>query len=517
VSNEMGERVKELKELREKLYLGGGKEKIDKHRAKGKLTARERIYRLLDPGSFVESGLFSEYKQGAPGDGLIVGHGTINGRIVCIYAQDSTVLGGTVGSLHGEKLYMEIEKAMNMRVPLIGLLDSPGVRADRIDRPTRGVGDKNQGTIYFPLTQASGVVPQISAILGSCAGAAVYGPALTDFIFMVDGISHMFITGPLMIQSVIGEQITMEDLGGARVHSQISGVCDFRLPGEDECFANIKRLLSFLPSNNEEMPPVIQSKDNPDRITDALAEIVPADFNEVYDMHHIINEIVDGGDFLEVKAEFAPEIIVGFGRLDGYTVGIIANQPMVCAGSLTIDSSDKEARFIRFCDCFNIPMVLLIDTPAFLPGSQQEHGGIIRHGAKVLYALCEAVVPRIAVRLRKCYGGGNLGMGALRGHGTDLILAWPTAAYGVMGTRQIVELLYSNQYRDTADPEQAKENLIKEYGKIFDTPYHIASESNLLDDIIEPGETRLRLIRELRLLRRKKISRIQKRHGNMPL
>jgi acetyl-CoA carboxylase carboxyltransferase component len=517
MSGDMKRRIDELRAIRETLYMGGGQDKTEKQHARNKLTARERVNRLLDPGSFVETGLLAEHKLGAPGDGLIAGHGTIDGRTVCVYSQDATVLGGTVGTLHGERLYMQVERALNMRVPLIGLMDSPGVRADRLDQPSRTPSEKNPGTIYFPYTQASGVIPQISAILGSCAGAAVYGPALTDFIFMVDGISHMFITGPKMIQSVIGEVISMDELGGAEVHATISGVCDFRVKKEDECFKAIRRLLSFLPSNNEETPPIVKSADNPDRMTDVLAQIVPTDFSQSYDMHRVIIEIVDDRDFLEVKPEFAPEMIVGFGRLEGHTVGFVANQSMVAAGSLTIDSSDKEARFIRFCDCFRIPLVFLIDTPAFLPGSDQEHGGIIRHGAKVLYALCEATVPRIAVRLRKCYGGGNLGMGALRGHGTDLVLAWPTAAYGVMGAKEIVELFYSDQYKDAPDPEEAKARLLKEYGRVYDTPYHMASTSNTIDDVIEPRETRWRLIRELQFLRSKTVSRIYKRHGNMPM
>lgn len=517
MNNEMEGRIKEHRELKAKLRLGGGKEKIEKQHAKGKLTARERIDKLLDPGSFVESGLFTEHKLGAPGDGVITGYGTIDGRGVCLYAQDPTVRGGTVGTLHGEKIYMEVERALNMRVPFIGLMDSPGARAERLDQPERTVGEKGTGTIYFPNTQASGIVPQISAILGSCAGVAVYSPAITDFVFMVEGISHMFITGPQMVASVVGETITMEDLGGAKVHAKISGCTDFRLASEDECFSKIRELLSFLPSSNEERPPAIEPTDDPERTTDALAEIVPTDFNKSYDMHRVIQEIVDNGDFLEVKAEFAPEIIVGFGRLDGHPVGIIANQPMVRAGSLTVDSSDKQTRFIRFCDCFNIPLILVVDTPAYLPGSQQEHGGIIRHGAKVLYALCEAVVPRIAVRIRKCYGGGILGMGVLKGLGTDCILAWPTAAYAVLGIKETVELFCSDLYRDSPNPEETKARLIQEYHEAFDNPYRLASISNLIDDVIEPRETRWRLIRELRLLKGKKVWRIPKRHGNMPM
>ena len=516
MSREMEEKIKELRELKARLSLGGGKEKIDRQHAKSKLTARERINKLLDPGSFIEWGLLAEHKRGAPGDAVITGHGTVDGRIVCVYAQDATTLGGTAGPLHGEKLYLEVEQALNMRVPIIGLMDSPGARVDRVDEQ-RTIAEKSTGTIFFANTQASGVIPQISAILGSCAGVAVYSPALTDFIFMVDGISHMFLTGPKIVESIMGESISMEDLGGAKIHARISGVSDFRVKSEEECFSKIRNLLSFLPSNCDKPPPVIQSTDDPNRMTDALAEIVPVDFRKSYDMHLVIRELVDNGDFLEVKAEFAPEIIIGFGRLDGHPVGIIANQPMVRAGSLTIDSSDKEARFIRFCDCFNIPLLLLVDTPAYLPGSQQEHAGVIRHGVKVLYALSEAIVPRIAVRLRKCYGGGNAGMGTWRLGGTDRIFAWPTAAYGVLGTKETVEFFCADQYKNAPDPEEAKEELIRQYAEAYDYPYKIASISTMIDDVIEPRETRWRLIRELRLLENKNVLRVPKRHGNMPM
>ena len=519
----MEERIKKLKEIRSTAMLGGGREKIEKVHQKGKLTARERIDRLLDPGRFVEWNLLAGYDKGAPGDAIVAGYGTIEGRNICIYSQDPTVLGGSIGPLHGYKMYRTIERALDMRVPLVGLHDSPGARTARPEEGGGGFGalgvqsEKSGVSVFFPNTEASGVIPQISAILGSCAGISVYSPALTDFIFMVDGISHMFITGPRIIKSVMGEEITMEELGGAKVHSRISGVADFRVNREEECFLMIKKLLSFLPSNNEEAPPIVNTGDDPNRIDETLAEIVPANLHESYDMHKVITHLADNGDFFEIKKEFAPEMIVGFARLAGQPVGFVANQPTVRAGSLTIDSSDKQARFMRFCDAFNIPIIMLIDTPAYMPGSQQEHGGIIRHGAKVLYALCEAVVPRIAVVLRKAYGGGNLGMGVLPGFGTDFIFYWPIVEAGVLGPEQSVDLFYSKEIMEAEDPVKYREKKVKEYREKYANPLFEASINPYLDDVIEPKDTRRVLIRTLQLLRNKKVSRCPKRHGNIPL
>jgi len=519
----MEERIKKLKEIRSTAMLGGGREKIEKVHQKGKLTARERIDRLLDPGSFVEWNLLAGYDKGAPGDAIVAGYGTIEGRNICIYSQDPTVLGGSIGPLHGYKMYRTIERALDMRVPLVGLHDSPGARTARPEEGGGGFGalgvqsEKSGVSVFFPNTEASGVIPQISAILGSCAGISVYSPALTDFIFMVDGISHMFITGPRIIKSVMGEEITMEELGGAKVHSRISGVADFRVNSEEECFRMIKKLFSFLPSNNEEAPPIVNTGDDPNRIDETLAEIVPANLHESYDMHKVITHLADNGDFFEIKKEFAPEMIVGFARLAGQPVGFVANQPTVRAGSLTIDSSDKQARFMRFCDAFNIPIIMLIDTPAYMPGSQQEHGGIIRHGAKVLYALCEAVVPRIAVVLRKAYGGGNLGMGVLPGFGTDFIFYWPIVEAGVLGPEQSVDLFYSKEIMEAEDPVKYREKKVKEYREKYANPLFEASINPYLDDVIEPKDTRRVLIRTLQLLRNKKVSRCPKRHGNIPL
>jgi len=523
MGKEMEERIKQLRETKSVAMLGGGREKIEKIHQKGKLSARERIERLLDPGSFIEWNLLAGCDKGTPGDAIVAGYGTIEGRNVCIYSQDPTVLGGSIGALHGYKMYRTIERALEMRVPLVGLHDSPGARTARPEEGGGAFGavgvqsEKSGVSVFFANTEASGVIPQISAILGSCAGISVYSPALTDFVFMVDGLSHMFITGPRIVKSVMGEEVTMEELGGAKVHSRISGIADFRANNEEDCFLTIRKLLSFLPSHNEELPPIIDIRDDPERIDESLAELVPDDPHKFYDMHQVISHLVDSGDFLEVKKEFAPEIITGFGRLAGQSVGIVANQPAVRAGSLTMNSSDKQARFMRFCDAFNIPIIMLVDTPAYMPGLQQEHGGIIRHGAKVLYALCEAVVPRIAVVLRKAYGGGNLGMGVMPGFRTDFTFYWPTVEAGVLGPEQSVELFYSKEIMEAADPVKYKEEKVKEYRQKYANPVFEASLNPYVEDVIEPEDTRRILIRVLKLLRGKKVSRQPKRHGNIPL
>jgi len=520
MGKEMEDRIAQLRELRAKAMLGGGPEKIDKQHQKGKLTARERLDLLLDAGSFVELNQMVGSAEGAPGDGIVSGHGTIDGRVVCIYSQDATVLGGSIGMLHGYKMYRTVEMAMDMGVPAIGLHDSPGARAARAGERGAELApreEKSGGSVFFPNTQASGVVPQIAGILGSCAGISVYSPALMDFIFMVDGISHMFITGPRIVKTVTGEDITMEDLGGARVHCQYSGVADLRTATEEECLGKIKKLLSFLPSNCHEQAPVVESGDDPERLIDELEVIVPDDPDKPYDMHEVITRVVDNGDFLEIKEEFAPEMIVGFARLNGQSVGIVANQPMCYGGALTVDSSDKQARFMRTCDAFNIPLILLVDTPAYAPGSEQEHTGIIRHGAKVLYALCEAVVPRVVVILRKAYGGGNLGMGIIPGLATDLVFAWPIAEMGVMGAKETVELFYAGELAKAENRQQFLEEKVREYRQRYANPLHVASLSTHIHDVIEPRETRKRLIDALRLLKGKKLVRYPKRHGNIPL
>jgi acetyl-CoA carboxylase carboxyltransferase component len=518
----MEERIKKLREAKEVAALGGGQEKIAREHEKGKLTARERIELLLDAGSFNEFGMLVKYRLGAPGDGVVTGHGTIDGRRVCIFAHDATVFGGSQGYIHGRKLYKIHEMALEMGVPLIGLNDSPGARVVRpekagSDDPYRVSDEKHAGVVFFINSRCSGAIPQISAILGNCTGGSVYSPALTDFIFMVEGLSHMCITGPRVIKSVMGEDVSLEELGGAKVHSQLTGVADFRVNNEQECMQGIRRLLSFLPSNWREPVPKIDSDDDPERFTDALGEIVPAEPTQGYDMHKVINEIVDNGDFIEVKVEFASEIIVGFARMEGKTVGIIANQPMMRAGCMTVESSRKQARFIRFCDAFNIPLVLLVDTPGYLPGKAQEHDGIIHHGAKVLYALSEATVPKMAVLMRKVYGGAALGMGILPGFGTDLVFAWPTAEVGAMGAEQAVELFYADDIKNAEKPQEFRAQKVKEYNELYADSLALASQVTYVQDIIEPRETRRCLTRSLQLIKDKKIEPYPKRHGNMPL
>jgi len=518
----MEELIRRLREVKTMAALGGGEEKIAREHGKGKLTARERINLLLDPDSFDEFNMLVKYKLGAAGDGIVIGHGTVDGRVVCVFSQDATVFGGSEGYMHGRKLYKIYEMALDMGVPLIGLNDSPGARVIRpelagSDDPYRLSDEKHGGSVFYINTRCSGAIPQISAILGNCTGGSVYSPALADFIFMVDGISHMCITGPRVIKSVMGEDITLEELGGAKVHSQLTGIADFRVTSEQECMQGIRRLLSFLPSNWREYPERRDTGDDPERFTNALGEIVPVKPTKGYDMHQVIREIVDNGDFLEVKLEFAGEIIIGFARLDSYVVGVIANQPMVRAGCMSADSSYKQARFVRFCDAFNIPIVLLVDTPGYLPGKVQEHAGIIRHGAKVLYALSEATVPKVAILLRKVYGGAALGMGVLPGFGTDLVFAWPTAEVGAMGAEQAVELFYAEDIKQAANPEEFKAQKIKEYGELYADTLALASQATYVQDIIEPRETRRCLVRSLRLIQGKKVEPYPKRHGNIPL
>ena len=518
----MEEHIRRLREAKAIAALGGGEDKIAKEHARGKLSARERIDLLLDPGSFNEFNMLVKYRVGAPGDGIVIGHGTIDGRRVCVFSHDVTVFGGSQGYVHGRKLYKIHEMALDMGVPIIGLNDSPGARVVRpelagSDDPYRVSDEKHAGVVFFINSRCSGAIPQITAILGNCTGGSAYSPALTDFIFMVDGLSHMFITGPRVIKSVTGEEISMEELGGAKVHCQITGVADFRVKSEQECMHGVKRLLSFLPSNWRESPTRKDTGDDPERFTDSLGEIVPVQPTKGYDMHRVIEQIIDNGDFLEVKAEFAGEIIVGFARLDGYTVGIVANQPMVRAGCMSVDSSDKQARFIRFCDAFNIPIVLLVDTPGYLPGKAQEHAGIIRHGAKVLYALSEAIIPKVAILMRKVYGGAALGMGILPGFGTDLIFAWPIAEVGAMGAEQAVELLYAEDIKNADNPEEFRAQKVRQYGELYADTLALASQVTYVQDIIEPRETRRCLIRSLRLIKGKRIEPYPKRHGNMPL
>ncbi len=522
----MNQRIQELQDIETQVLVHGEEGKIKKQHARGRLTARERLDLLLDPGSFVEMDMLIDHLSGSAGDGIVTGYGNVNGRRVFVYSQDATVRGGSIGFYHGQKMYRVIEKALQMRVPLIGLNDSPGARMESMDEvealkklgrhPLSQLVEKGRGAVFYPNTRASGAIPQISAIMGTCGGISVYSPALTDFIFMVDKTSHMFITGPRIVESVMGEKVTMDELGGAKVHATVSGVCDFRCKDEKECIEGIKRLLSFLPDNYTMEPPVCDTGDDAERLDDEVSHIVPADPYKPFDVHKIIERLVDNGDFFEIKKGFAQEIVVGFCRLDNRTVGIVANQPKVRAGSLTVDSSDKQARFIRFCDCFNIPVLLLVDTPAYMPGTSQEHAGIIRHGAKVLYALCEAVVPRVAVILRKSYGGGSLGMGVVPGFGTDYIFIWPTAERGVLGAEQAVALYYKEQLETVEDREAFLKEKVQEYRQTMANPIFEAS-SNLNIELIKPQETRKRIISAFRSLKGKTVFRQPKHHGNIPL
>ncbi len=522
--SKLDKRLRELDQARRKVKLGGGPDKIKREHDKGKLTARERLDILLDPDSFMEISMLTGHAIDLPGEGLACGCGTVNGRKVFVYSQDRTVRGGSIGVEHGYKLYKTIERALEMRVPLIGLHDSPGARLpnseelDWLSMKKRSIfsniSEKHGGSVFYPNTMASGIIPQVSAIMGTCSGIAVYSPALTDFVFMVDKQSHMFVTGPAVVNMTIGEEISMEDLGGASVHAARSGVCDFVEPDDEACLKEIRRLLTFLPQNCDEPPPMPDTKDDPARDVSRLHQIVPENPTRPYNMHEVIETLVDNGDFMEVKKDFAAEIITGFARMDGKTVGVVANQPMVMAGSLTVDSSDKQARFIRFCDCFNIPLLLLVDTPAYMPGSAQEHTGLIRHGAKVLYALCEATVPRIALVLRKAYGGGNLGMGVLPGLGTDLVLYWPIMETGILGAEQSVMLLFG---KDKGADEEYMQKRLHEYKETYANPIYDISSNLNVEDVIKPAETRSYLIRALAMLEGKKKTRPQKRHGNIPL
>jgi acetyl-CoA carboxylase carboxyltransferase component len=515
MNEELKKMIQELREKKKKAALGGGLKSIEKQHEGGRLTARERIDRLVDPSSFVEMNMLAalpeDHKKGLYGDGVVTGYGKIDGRKVCIYAQDYTIKAGTTGPIHRGKITGIIDLAVKIGVPVIGLWHSGGGRLDLENKPL----PVSRSSIFFRCTQASGVVPQISAMLGPGAGNAGYAMALTDFVLMVDEKSYTFATGPIAVKQVLGEEITMEDLGGARVHSQRSGLADMRVKSEEECLAQIRTLLSYFPSNNREKPPRIPCGDDPDRFDDEIGDLIPTDPRKSYDMKKIITRILDHGVFWEGKAEFARNIITGFGRLGGYPVGLVANQPLHLAGSLTIDSSDKQARFIRFCDAFNIPLIFLVDTTGFLPGSQQEHGGILRHGAKVLYAISESVVPKISVLIRKAYGGAKPAMGIDKDIGVDHIYAWPTGESAIMGAESVAEVIYGKEISLAENPEKFRAEKIEELREAA-KPYSMVY-GELVDDIIEPGETRRRLISTLKLLEGKEVIRYPKRHGNIPL
>ncbi len=511
----MSDPVERLRALEAQARRGGGQKRIDRQHARGKYTARERLEILLDPGTFQEIDTLARRVEAdgptdKPGDSVVTGWGRIDGREVCVYAQDFTVLGGSVGAVHGRKICKVIDLALRNGLPLIGLNDSGGARIQEGVDALAAYGE-----IFYRNTIASGVIPQISVILGPCAGGAVYSPAITDFVFMAQGTSNMFITGPGVVKAVTREEIGAEELGGAEVHGQKSGVAHFVCPDEDTTLAEVRRLLSFLPANNADDPPRREPTDSPDRLAPELDEIIPPAPDLAYDMRRVIKAVVDDGDFFEVHAHFAPNLLVGFARLDGYPVGVVAQQPQALAGVLDINASDKGARFIRFCDCFNIPLLTLTDTPGFLPGVDQEHGGIIRHGAKMLFAYAEATVPKLAVVTRKAYGGAYIVMSSkhLR---SDVNLAWPGAEIAVMGPEGAVNVLYRRELAAAEDPDALRATLIAEYRERFANPY-VAAARGYLDAVIAPRETRPRLITALRLLLNKRASLPAKKHGNIPL
>ncbi|MBI3914334.1 MAG: acyl-CoA carboxylase subunit beta [Chloroflexi bacterium] len=511
-------KILELRLKREQARMGGGSKRVDQQHAKGKLTARERIELLLDEGSFQELGMFVGSRQNAfsaegesyLGDGVITGFGTIEGRLVYAYSQDFTVMGGSLGEAHAEKIVRVMDMAMKNGAPVIGLNDSGGARIQEGVVSLGGYAD-----IFLQNTLASGLIPQISAVMGPCAGGAVYSPALTDFIVMVKDTSYMFVTGPDVVKTVTHEDVTFEQLGGAIVHNEKSGVAHFAADSEEHGVQVIRKLLSYLPQNNMEEPPLVRPNDDALRADPLLDEIIPDSPNKPYDMKDIIQRVVDDGSFLEVQELYAQNIIVGFARLNGRAVGIVAQQPMVLAGVLDINSSTKGARFVRFCDCFNIPLITFEDVPGFMPGVGQEHGGIIRNGAKLLYAYCEATVPKITVITRKAYGGAYDVMNSRHIRG-DLNYAWPSAEIAVMGPEGAVNILYRDEIARAADPDALRQKLIQEYREHFANPY-IAASRGYVDDVIEPHQTRAKLIAGLEMLQNKRDTNPPKKHGNIPL
>jgi acetyl-CoA carboxylase carboxyltransferase component len=507
--------ILDLRKRKEKVQMGGGEAAIEKQVAMGKMTARDRILALLDRDSFTEYDLFVEHegrdfgmeKKELHGDGVIIGTGTVYGAPVCIFAQDFTVAGGSLGLMHARKITKIMDHALKMRVPLIGINDSGGARIQEGVNSLAGYGE-----IFYRNTLASGVIPQISVILGPCAGGAVYSPALTDFVFVVDNISKMFITGPNVIKTVLGEEISMEDLGGARVHAEITGNAHFFAMSEQECFDQIKKLMTFIPANN-----MVKAKSFPPKepkFKGNIEDIIPADPKKPYDVRDVVRAIVDDSDFFEIQELFAANIVIGFGRMNGQTVGFVANQPLVLAGVLDCDSSDKAARFIRFCNAFSIPIVTLEDMPGYLPGVDQEHAGVIRHGAKVLYAYSEATVPKITVILRKAYGGGYIAMNS-RHLGADFMFAWPTAEIAVMGPEGAANIIFKKEIDEAADPDAMRAVKVQEYIEKFANPF-VAAAKGYIDSVIEPSETRKLLLHAIEVSASKNDQRPYKKHGIPP-
>jgi acetyl-CoA carboxylase carboxyltransferase component len=513
------EKIAQLREKREQAKLGGGEKRIESQHAKGKLTARERIVQLVDADSFEEFDMFVQHrctdfdmdkKEKIPGDGVVTGCATIDGRMVYIFAQDFTVSGGSLSKTHSEKICKIMDMAMKVGAPVIGLNDSGGARVQEGVDALAGYAE-----IFLRNVRASGVIPQISAIMGPCAGGAVYSPAITDFVFMNRETSYMFVTGPKVVKTVLNEDVTTDQLGGPMVHVSRSGVAHFVSDNEEETLLLIKKLMQYIPSNNMETPPYEVPTDTIDRFCDELNSIIPENPNKPYDMLEVICSIADDNEFLEISRNYAQNIVIGFARLNGHSVGIVANQPKVLAGVLDINASVKAARFVRFCDAFNIPLVVLQDVPGFLPGSNQEHNGIIRHGAKLLFAFAEATVPKVTVIVRKAYGGAYCVMNS-SSMGADVVYAWPTAEIAVMGPKGAVEIVFNKEVKEAADPQTVAIEKEAEYREKFANPY-VAAQKGYIDDVIEPASTRFRLIRSLEMLASKRESNPPKKHGNIPL
>lgn len=517
LSEEMYRKIDELYERRRHVEMGGGDKRIDAQHNRGKLTARERISLLLDQDTFVELNPFVEHRSthfgmdnmDAPGEGVVTGFGKIHGRTVYVFAQDFTVFGGALGEMHAQKIVKVMDLAAQNGAPIIGLNDSGGARIQE-----GVVSLDGYGHVFYRNSIYSGVIPQISVIMGPCAGGAVYSPAITDFVFMVEKTSQMFITGPKVIEAVTGEKISSENLGGAGVHASKSGNAHFKAASEPEVLEQVRKLLQFLPQNNQERPPHVDPNGEDDWVEE-LAEVVPVEGTKVYDVRKVIQLVLDKSDFMEVHADFARNIVVGFGRINGETVGVIANQPKMMAGGLDINASDKLARFIRFCDCFNIPLITFEDVTGFFPGINQEHGGIIRHGAKILFAYSEATVPKITVILRKAFGGAYVALNS-KAIGADLVYAWPNAEVAVMGPEGAANIIFAREIEQSENPEETRRMKIAEYREKFANPY-VAAANGMVDDVIDPRETRLKLKQALDILRHKTETRPHKKHGNIPL
>jgi len=517
MNHDIYNKINELYDKRREVELGGGDKKVEKQHEKGKLTARERIDLLLDEGSFVEINPFIEHRcndfglssKKGPGDGVVTGYGKVNGRPIYLFSQDFTVFGGALGEMHAKKIAAVMDLAAKNGTPFIGLNDSGGARIQE-----GVVSLDGYGQVFYRNTIYSGVIPQISVILGPCAGGAVYSPAITDFVFMVEKTSQMFITGPKVIETVTGEKISSENLGGANVHNTISGNAHFSGVSEEDVLIKVRNLLSYLPQNNEQKPPVSKYSGESDYRPD-LTELIPFDTVRPYDVRLVVEQVVDEGSFFEIHKNFAKNIVIGLARIKGEVVGLVCNQPKYLAGGLDIDSSDKAARFIRFCDSFQIPLITFEDVTGFFPGVKQEHGGIIRHGAKILYAYSEATVPKLTVILRKAYGGAYVALNS-KSIGADLVFAWPNAEIAVMGPQGAANIIFAKEIEESSDPELTRAQKIEEYREKFANPY-IAASQGMVDDVIDPRDTRIKLIQALDMLKTKKESRPAKKHGNIPL